>query len=91
MALKSVSTTALRAELARRERGAAQLQKKHSMLSRVLASLEAELAPAANRAVRVAARPAVEPDASCLATSRAWATRWRAPSGPERWSRRPRP
>jgi hypothetical protein len=44
MALKSVSTTALRAELARRERGAAKLQKKHSMLSRVLASLESELA-----------------------------------------------
>jgi hypothetical protein len=44
MALKSVPTSALRAEIARRERGAAKLQKKHSMLTRVLASLEAELA-----------------------------------------------
>lgn len=44
MALKSVPTSALRAEIARRERGAAKLQKKHSMLSRVLASLETELA-----------------------------------------------
>ena len=44
MALKSVPTAALRAELARREKGAAKLQKKHSMLSRVLQTIEAELA-----------------------------------------------
>ena len=44
MALRSLSTAALRAELARREKGAAKLQKKHTTLSRVLATLEAELA-----------------------------------------------
>ena len=44
MALRSLSTSALRAELARREKGAARLQKKHGKLARVLATLEAQLA-----------------------------------------------
>lgn len=44
MALRSVSTSALRAEIARREKGAAKLAKKHSLLSRALASLESQLA-----------------------------------------------
>lgn len=61
MALKSVSTSALRAELARRERGATKLQMKHAKLSRVLASLEAELAglgvPGPKRRGRPPGRP----------------------------------
>ena len=61
MALKTVSTSALRAELARRERGAAKLQTKHAQLSRVLASLEAELAglgvPGPKRRGRPPGRP----------------------------------
>jgi len=63
MALKSVSTSALRAELARRERGAAKLQKKHSMLSRVLASLEAELAGLGVPGLKRRGRPPGRPSA----------------------------
>ena len=44
MALRSLSTSALRAEIARREKGAAKLAKQHGVLSRVLASLESQLA-----------------------------------------------
>jgi hypothetical protein len=42
MALKSISTTALRAELARREKGAAKLQKKHGKLAKALAMFTRE-------------------------------------------------
>jgi len=44
MKFRSLSTSALRAELARRERGADKLQKKHAKLARALAQLEGELA-----------------------------------------------
>jgi len=44
MALRSLSTSALRQELARREKGAAKLQKKHGKLAKALAKLESELA-----------------------------------------------
>ena len=44
MALRSVSTTALRAELARRERGAGKLAVKHKQLAARLAEIESELA-----------------------------------------------
>src|SRR6185436_2485036 len=44
MALRSLTTSALRAELARRERGADKLRKKHAKLARALAQLEGELA-----------------------------------------------
>lgn len=44
MALQSVSTVVLRRELARREKGAAKLQMKHSKLAKALAKLEGELA-----------------------------------------------
>jgi len=44
MALKSLSTSALRAELARRERGADKLQAKHSKVAARLAEIESELA-----------------------------------------------
>ena len=44
MALRSLSTSALRAELARRERGAGKLQAKHRQLAARLAEIESELA-----------------------------------------------
>jgi len=44
MSLKSLPTIALHKELARREKGAAKLQKKHSMLARAMETLEAQLA-----------------------------------------------
>jgi septal ring factor EnvC (AmiA/AmiB activator) len=44
MALRSHSTAALRKELARREKGASKLQKKHGKLAKALAKLESELA-----------------------------------------------
>jgi septal ring factor EnvC (AmiA/AmiB activator) len=44
MALKSLPTSALRAELARREKGAAKLAKKRDAVARVLAAFEAQLA-----------------------------------------------
>jgi len=43
MALKSLSTRALRLELARRESGAGKLAKKHAKLAKQLAALEAQL------------------------------------------------
>jgi hypothetical protein len=44
MALRSLSTSALRAEIARREKGATKLQEKHSQLAARLAEIESELA-----------------------------------------------
>ena len=44
MALRSLSTSALRAEIARREKGATRLQQKHSQLAARLAEIESELA-----------------------------------------------
>ena len=44
MALRSISTSTLRAELARRERGASKLQARHRMLAAQVAALEREMA-----------------------------------------------
>jgi hypothetical protein len=44
MAIRSVSTSALRAEIARRERGAGKLAAKHKQLAARLAAIESELA-----------------------------------------------
>jgi len=58
MALRSLSTSALRAEIARREKGATRLQHKHSQLAARLAEIESELAHlGVNGAARSARRP----------------------------------
>jgi hypothetical protein len=57
MALRSLSTSALRAELARREKGAAKLARKRDMLANVLASLEAQLADLGVPGARRRGRP----------------------------------
>jgi hypothetical protein len=58
MALRSLSTSALRAELARRERGADKLQAKHSKLAARLAEIESELAHLGIDGVARRGRPA---------------------------------
>lgn len=58
MALKSLSTAALRQELARREHGAAKLQKKHSKLAKTLAALERTIEALGIGAMGLGALPA---------------------------------
>jgi len=58
MALRSLSTSALRAEIARREKGAGKLAAKHKQLAARLAEIESELADlGADRAARRGRRP----------------------------------
>jgi len=64
MALRSLSTSALRAELARREKGAGKLAVKHKQLAARLAEIESELADlGVNGVARRGRRPGRPPKA----------------------------